>query len=131
MRLVATREFKYSTRRLLPGDEFEASNRDGRLLVAIRKARPVRTTGTLPAPPPAVAKKIEAATAPVVPPNDPNPPALPPNDPNPPTPPPAASDDVKVLREEYEAVLGRKPFPGWNAQTLRDRIAAAKVSTGG
>lgn len=110
MRLVATREFKYSTRRLLPGDEFEASNRDGRLLVAIRKARPVRTTGNLPAPPPGVAKKIEAATAPVVPPA------------------PVASDEVKSLREEYRAALGRAPFPGWGADVLREKIAAHRAA---
>lgn len=39
MRLIAEKNMRYSTRRLLPGDEFEASRRDGRLLVALGRAR--------------------------------------------------------------------------------------------
>lgn len=39
MRLIAEKNMRYSTRRLLPGDEFEASRRDGRVLVAIGRAR--------------------------------------------------------------------------------------------
>lgn len=32
-------------------------------------------------------------------------------------------DDLKALREEYEFKLGKKPFPGWNAETLRAKMA--------
>lgn len=39
MKLVATKSFSYSTRRLKPGDVFEAKDPDGRLLVGVRKAR--------------------------------------------------------------------------------------------
>lgn len=39
MKLVATKSMTYNTRRLLPGDLFEASPRDARLLKGIRKAK--------------------------------------------------------------------------------------------
>lgn len=39
MKLVATKSFSYSTRRLKPGDVFEAKDPDGRLLICVRKAR--------------------------------------------------------------------------------------------
>lgn len=38
-RLIATKAMRYATRRLLPDDEFVASPRDARLLIAIGKAR--------------------------------------------------------------------------------------------
>lgn len=37
----------------------------------------------------------------------------------------AERDDIKTLREEYQRVIGRKPFNGWDADTLRQKIAAA------
>ena len=39
--------------------------------------------------------------------------------------PPAAADERVALRAEYEAKLGKKPFGGWDADTLREKIAAA------
>lgn len=39
MRLVATKKFKYATRRLVAGDEFEAPDAHGLLLVGWRKAQ--------------------------------------------------------------------------------------------
>lgn len=38
----------------------------------------------------------------------------------------AAKAEVKALRVEYQEALGKKPFPGWDAYTLREKIAAAK-----
>lgn len=35
--------------------------------------------------------------------------------------------DVAALRAEYKAKTGRNPFAGWNADVLRERIAAAPV----
>lgn len=35
-------------------------------------------------------------------------------------------DERVALRTEYERVIGRPPFMGWTAETLRDKIAAAK-----
>ena len=37
--LIATRAYRYGGRALQPGDPFEASSRDARLLKAIRKAK--------------------------------------------------------------------------------------------
>lgn len=39
MDLIATRTMTYGTRRLTPGDRFTASNMNGRLLIAIKKAK--------------------------------------------------------------------------------------------
>lgn len=39
---------------------------------------------------------------------------------------PQGADDVKALRTEYKAAAGRNPFNGWDADTLREKIAAAK-----
>ena len=36
-----------------------------------------------------------------------------------------AGDDLPALRQEYTAKLGKRPFPGWDAATLREKIAAA------
>lgn len=33
-------------------------------------------------------------------------------------------DDLAALRAEYERVIGKKPFGGWKADTLRQKIAA-------
>lgn len=32
-------------------------------------------------------------------------------------------DELTLLRDEYQAVLGKKPFHGWDADTLRTKIA--------
>jgi hypothetical protein len=108
MKLRAVKNLTYATRRLLPGDVFEARPRDVRVLLATRKVESVREPANVPAPPPAVAAKIKDAVAPVAPP---------------------PADDRAALRAEYEAVLGKAPFPGWSADVLREKIAAAKAAT--
>lgn len=50
-RLVALRPMSYLTRRLVPGDAFEASAQHARIFVALKKARLEADTE---APPPAV-----------------------------------------------------------------------------
>ena len=40
---------------------------------------------------------------------------------------PAADLAVSALREEYEAVVGKRPFMGWDADKLREKIAEAKA----
>lgn len=35
-----------------------------------------------------------------------------------------AAGDIAALRAEYQTALGKKPFPGWDADTLREKIAA-------
>jgi hypothetical protein len=105
MRLKALRPMTYATRRLLPGDVFEAkSRRDHRVLLATRKVEAMREPASVPPPPPAVAKKIAEAVA------------------------PPADDDLSALRAEYERAVGRRPFMGWDAATLREKMAAAASS---
>lgn len=36
-----------------------------------------------------------------------------------------ADDDLKALRAEYAEKIGKKPFGGWDAETLRAKIAEA------
>lgn len=37
---------------------------------------------------------------------------------------PEGVSEIASLRAEYETVIGRKPFNGWDRDTLRDKIAA-------
>lgn len=37
----------------------------------------------------------------------------------------APADDIAELRAEYERVIGKRPFPGWKADALREKIAEA------
>jgi hypothetical protein len=73
MRLKALKSFPYRTRRMLaddtfeatgrvlPGDIFEASTRDARLLVGIGKAANIRQPAPVPPPPRAIAASIARA----------------------------------------------------------------------
>ena len=38
----------------------------------------------------------------------------------------ADDDDITSLRAEYQDVVGKKAFHGWDADTLRNKIAEAK-----
>jgi len=38
-----------------------------------------------------------------------------------------ADDEVATLRHEYQALVGKKPYMGWDADTLRDKIEAHHV----
>lgn len=40
---------------------------------------------------------------------------------------PEGVDDIAAVRDQYERVLGKRPFNGWDVATLRDKIAAAKA----
>lgn len=89
MKMIATRDLRYATRRLKAGDGFEAkTKRDANLLVAIGKARLDGGSGP-------------AARAP-----DP-------------------ATDIGALRDRYTTLFGRKPYMGWDAETLTAKIAAA------
>lgn len=35
-------------------------------------------------------------------------------------------DDLSDLRKLYQKVVGKKPFNGWDAETLADKIAEAR-----
>lgn len=87
--LVATRSLTYATRRLKAGDYFTArSDKDARILVAIRKARsaPAREPGSV------------------------------------------VESDLAALRSEYEAAIGKRPFMGWDAEKLREKLAEFEAS---
>lgn len=92
--LTATKGLRYGTRRLQAEDDFTASKRDARLLVAIGKAR-YRTED-------ARAAEETPRRAPA---------------------PPPATDDRKALREAYAKKAGKKPFAGWDAATLKAKLA--------
>ena len=34
-------------------------------------------------------------------------------------------DELRDLRAEYQKVVGKRPYNGWDADTLREKIAAA------
>lgn len=95
--LHARRAFTYATRRLLPGDQFEAPDRDARILMVTRRARRAGVPALTP------------AAAPV-------------------EPPPADPDGavLKAAREAYEAVTGKRPYWGWDVETLNAKIAEAQ-----
>ncbi len=99
-KLIATKSFTYNTRRLQAGDEFEARPQDALLLVGIRKARDPeeRKPGKIAPPHAALKEKIT----------------------------PAPEDDIAAVRAEYLDVVGKKPFMGWDIETLREKIAAAR-----
>lgn len=91
MDLIATRAMVYGTRRLLAGDRFTTSNMNGRLLIAIKKAK---------AAPDGAEAKGKA--------------------------PDTSADALTALRKEYHDVVGKRPFNGWDAETLQSKIAEAK-----
>lgn len=39
-----------------------------------------------------------------------------------------ADDGMKALREEYQRVVGKKPFGGWDAETIKAKMAEAAQS---
>lgn len=120
VKMTATKMLTYANRRLVPGEDFEAkTHRDMKVLLATRKAKVKREEVEVPPPPPEVAQRIAEVTAPDLQPAD-VPPSV------------AASGnesdgagDIVALRAEYERVLGKRPFYGWDAATLRDKMAAA------
>lgn len=102
--LIATKPLKYGTRRLMPGDPFEASARDARLLIAVKKAREgdARETAELPPIPPALKKKVST---------------------------PLVDEPLTALRTEYKAIVGRAAYHGWGVDDLKQRIADARAKS--
>lgn len=95
--LEAKTSFSYGTRRLRAGDYFTArTTADARALVALGKAG--AQNGESEPPKPAKPKKAEAD---------------------------GGKDLVKKLRADYEDILKKKPFAGWDAAELQRRIDEA------
>lgn len=131
MKLIALKPMRYGTRRLLPGDDFEATPAHGRLLVAIRKAAdPLkREVGRVAAPKASVLQKAAEATKQE---------GTEPDTTQPPAPAAAegattpatlhpAGETIDTLRAEYLALVGKKPFNGWDIETLQAKIAQARA----
>lgn len=108
MRLIAEKNMRYSTRRLLPGDEFEASRRDGRVLVAIGRARlappeaDAATAGADEVAEMSASTPVPDGIIPVIEEN---------------------LEDIADLRVAYQERFGKRPFMGWDADALRAKIA--------
>lgn len=105
MDLIATRAMTFGTRRLLAGDRFTASSQTGRVLIAIKKAKPAsygyEAQGTAHDPDAGGHERVGRESPHAIPP-------------------------LSELRNEYQAVVGKRPFHGWDAETLRMKIAEAK-----
>lgn len=39
--------------------------------------------------------------------------------------PPPVEGDMALLREQYQRIIGKRPFNGWSAEQLREKIAEA------
>jgi hypothetical protein len=100
--MTATKGLKYAGKRLEAGEHFDAkSKNDAKVLSALgAKYR----TSAISASPVQKTGDLSANTSSA---------AL-----------PAPGDILAPLREEYQRVIGRKPFHGWDADTLREKIAA-------
>ena len=114
-RLIATKDLSYATRALKAGDPFTASHSDARVLIALGRAREVpqeQEQSTFKVPPPPV---VQAQTSM----------------------PTGESDDddgddnpLRALRAEYQEVVGKRAFPGWDETELRRRMAEHKDAGG-
>ena len=117
LELIALRSFRYNHRMMQAGDRFEAPTRDGKVLIAAKRARQApedRERAELPPPP---ASLVAKATARPQLDHD--------GDGHPGGSVSAQGDDIAELRAAYRQAVGRNPFNGWDAATLREKIAAA------
>lgn len=108
VKLEALKRQSYNTRRLEAGDVFEADRKFARVLIAQKRAREFSGEVARPAPEPepAPADNDRASEA-----GSEESPAEP-------------ASEINELRTEYERVVGKRPFNGWDAATLRERMAA-------
>lgn len=117
-KLIANKGLRYATRRMMAGDEFEANNRDARVLVAIGKARHARVPGAVDAPPAAVLHKVKNVADQTGQARGGGKASAPDGD----------KEALNKLRADYQALVGKKPFAGWKADELQRRIDEALAS---
>lgn len=116
MKLIATKSYRYDTRRLVAGDEFEATDMHARVLVGARKARYAHETGPQHPPQPS-------------PPSQPKPP--PPesepddDEPDERTPSRPGGDDIEPLRAKARA-LGIAVDGRWGVARLQYEIGQVR-----
>jgi hypothetical protein len=109
MRLIATKRLTYNTRHLVAGDPFDASNKDARILIGIKKAKAAeerRRRYRVPAAAAAELAPMPAVAAVTTTPDD---------------------DEITRLRKTARR-LGIIVDKRWGSQTLRDKIAAVHGS---
>ncbi len=109
---VTGRPLTYATRRLKPGDSFVASDRDARILIRMKRARENRETAVIPPPPPELSAKFAKFDAD----GDGSPGGCKAPD---------HTEELKALRAAYFAKFNKRPFMGWNAESLAAKIAEA------
>jgi len=98
--LTALRPLVYATRRLKPGEDFTTkTDRDARILIAVGRAKARRVPGKIAPPPADVVQKVVQSN-----------------------PPDNAAEDLSKLRSEYQELIGKRPFMGWDAAELQRRI---------
>lgn len=113
IKMTATRSWKYGTRRLEAGDVFDARKGHAKVLAALKRA--VVTSEVLPPVPEPLKTRVMTARDPLDHDGDGRKGGA--EKPEP-------SDDLTALRAEYTEKVGRRPFMGWDADTLRAKIAA-------
>ncbi|GEP06427.1 hypothetical protein [Methylobacterium oxalidis] len=101
---IATKAMRYGGRVLKPGDTFQASRRDARVLQAIGKSGPPPQADPSPQANPAPQVDLEEETK---------------------------AAEIEQLRAEYEATTGDAADGRWGAPKLREKIAAPKEPKGG
>lgn len=107
--LRATKPFTYATRRLKAGDTFEPRNRtDRRVLLALRRAEPAEGQASAPSPSPKPAPAPAASHGRGHPGNSTD----------------DRGADLAKARAEYHTKFGKRPFNGWDADTIRAKVAA-------
>ena len=106
MKLIATKSYRYDTRRLQAGDEFEATNMHARILVGARKARyaPQQDEPELPRPVVVPEEKPEAEAEAKT----------------------REDDEINRLRAQAER-LGIHIDGRWGVNRLQQEIAMAKL----
>lgn len=102
--LTAAQPMRYGTRMLKAGEPFEADGPMSRTLLALGRAE----------------LHAKQAKAPKLDPLDHDKNGRKGGSPKP------AGDDLAELRAEYQTAVGKRPFHGWDAATLRERISEAK-----
>lgn len=153
--LRALKPMRYATRRLLPGDEFEVTSKDAKLLVALKRAEGLdRPLSEIPPIPESLARKIadiksdaapqqavpavpetqvatpenQAGNAPADLANDPD--LAAPNtsgdDGEPPVDEETPAEDLATVRAQYKEIVGRAPYAGWTVEQLKEKIAEAQ-----
>lgn len=112
---ITTRDMLYNTRRLKAGDEFRTSARDGDILVRLGRAQRVPASLAQSAQPAPVAPQQSAKRS------DHN--IDPDRDGTAELQLSSTPDPLTAARAEYEAIVGKRAFHGWDESELRRRMA--------